>query len=83
MYVAQTTDPVGLVTQSAYEPGLGVLAAETDAEGVETTYQYDTFGRIRADHPAAGGDRSVNVSRRHDGETSARRKTTASGSTTS
>jgi len=59
MYVAQTTDPVGLVTQSAYEPGLGVLAAQTDAHGVETTYQYDTFGRIRADHPAAGGDRSV------------------------
>jgi RHS repeat-associated protein len=59
MYVVQTTDPAGLVTGSAYEPGLGVLAAQTDAAGVLTTYQYDTFGRIRADHPAAGGDRSV------------------------
>lgn len=59
MFVIQTTDPANLVTQSAYEPGLGVLAAQTDAAGVLTTYQYDTFGRIRADHPAAGGDRSV------------------------
>ncbi len=59
MFVIQTTDPMYLVTRSAYEPGLGVVAAETDANGVETTYQYDTFGRIVADHPAAGGDRSV------------------------
>ncbi len=59
MYAVETTDPVGLVTRSAYEPGLGVLAAQTDAAGVLSTYQYDTFGRIRADHPAAGGDRSV------------------------
>lgn len=59
MYVKETMDPMGLVTKSAYEPGLGVLAAQTDANGVVTTYQYDTFGRIRADHPTAGGDRSV------------------------
>ncbi|HEY5949361.1 MAG TPA: RHS repeat-associated core domain-containing protein, partial [Kofleriaceae bacterium] len=59
MYVVQTTDPMGLDTRSAYEPGLGVLAAQTDPAGVLTTYRYDTFGRIRADHPAAGGDRVV------------------------
>ncbi|HEX8793973.1 MAG TPA: FG-GAP-like repeat-containing protein [Polyangiaceae bacterium] len=59
MFVVLTTDPAGLVTGSAYEYGLGVLAAQTDPAGVLTTYQYDTFGRIRADHPAAGGDRSV------------------------
>jgi RHS repeat-associated protein len=60
MYVVQKTDPANLVTRTAYEPGLGVRAAETDAAGVLTTYQVDTFGRIRADHPTAGGDRSVN-----------------------
>jgi RHS repeat-associated protein len=59
MYVVQTTDPVGLVTRTAYEPALGVLAAQTDPAGVLTTYQYDTFGRVRADHPAAGADRAV------------------------
>lgn len=59
MFVVLTTDPAGLVTGTAFEYGLGVLAAKTDPAGVLTTYQYDTFGRIRADHPAAGGDRSV------------------------
>ncbi len=59
MFVVQTTDPMGLVTQAAYEPGLGVMAAQTDEAGVLTTFQYDTFGRIRADHPAAGGGRTV------------------------
>jgi RHS repeat-associated protein len=59
MFVIQTTDPVGLITQAAYEPGLGVVAASADAAGVLTTYQYDTFGRIRADHPTGGGDRVV------------------------
>ncbi len=59
MFVVQRVDPMGLVTRSAYEPGLGVLAAQTTVGGVETTFQYDAFGRIRADHPAAGADRSV------------------------
>jgi RHS repeat-associated protein len=59
MFVVQTTDPANLVTQAAYDPGLGVVAAQTDAAGVLTTLQYDTFGRIRADHPAAGGGRIV------------------------
>lgn len=59
MFVVQTTDGAGLVTQAAYEPGLGVIAAQTDAAGLLTTFQYDTFGRIRADHPPAGGGRIV------------------------
>lgn len=59
MFVVQTTDGAGLVTQAAYEPGLGVVAAQTDAAGLLTTFQYDTFGRIRADHPPAGGGRIV------------------------
>lgn len=59
MFVVQTTDPANLATQAAYDPGLGVIAAQTDAAGVLTTFQYDTFGRIRADHPAAGGGRVV------------------------
>lgn len=59
MFVIQTTDPVGLITQAAYDPGLGVVAASADAAGVVTTYQYDTFGRIRGDHPTGGGDRVV------------------------
>jgi len=59
MFVIQTTDPANLVTQAVYEPALGVVAAQTDAANVLTTFQYDTFGRIRADHPAAGADRSV------------------------
>ncbi len=59
MYVVQTIDPALLVTQTAFEPGLGVLAAKTDPAGLLTTYQYDTFGRIRADHPTGGGDRAV------------------------
>ena len=59
MFVVQTTDGVGLTTQAAYEPGLGVVAAQTDAAGLLTTFQYDTFGRIRADHPPAGGGRII------------------------
>lgn len=59
MFVVQTTDPANLVSQTAYEPGLGVLAAQADVAGILTTFQYDTFGRIRADHPAAGGGRTV------------------------
>ena len=63
----QTTDGATLVTQAAYEPGLGVLAAQTDAAGLLTTFQYDTFGRIRADHPPAGGGRSSPINAaRHD-----------------
>ncbi|HEY3805948.1 MAG TPA: FG-GAP-like repeat-containing protein [Kofleriaceae bacterium] len=59
MYVVQTTDPALLVTNTAYEPGLGVLAAKSDPAGLQTTYQYDTFGRIRAEHPPGGADRIV------------------------
>ena len=59
MFVVQTTDGANLVTQAAYDPGLGVIASQTDAAGLLTTFQYDTFGRIRADHPAAGGGRVV------------------------
>ncbi len=59
MYVALTIDPALLVTLTAYEPGLGVLAVKLDSTGVLTTYQYDTFGRILADHPTGGGDRVV------------------------
>jgi RHS repeat-associated protein len=59
MFIIQKTDPANLVTQAAYDPGLGVIAAQTDAANVLTTFQYDTFGRIRADHPASGGGRVV------------------------
>ncbi len=59
MFAIQHTDALGHTLQSAYEPGLGVLAAQADVNGTLTTFQYDTFGRLRADHPAAGGDRSV------------------------
>jgi len=59
MFVVQTTDPANLVTQTAYDAGLGVVAVQSDAAGLLTTFQYDTFGRIRADHPPAGGGRIV------------------------
>jgi RHS repeat-associated protein len=59
MFVVQTTDPANLVTQAAYDPGLGVVAVQSDPAGLLTTFQYDTFGRIRADHPPAGGGRIV------------------------
>jgi RHS repeat-associated protein len=59
MFLVSKIDPMSLSQRMAYEPGLGVLAAATDAAGNETTYQYDTFGRIRADHPPTGGDRAV------------------------
>jgi RHS repeat-associated protein len=59
MFVIRTTDPMGLVTQAAYEPGLGVVAATTDVANIPTTFTYDTFGRIRGDHPKGGGDRVV------------------------
>ena len=79
MFVVQTTDPMGLVTQAAYEPGLGVVATTADEAGVLTTFQYDTFGRIRADHPAAGGGRTVayHANRTVDDHRSGQYQTTA------
>ena len=59
MYVVLTIDPALLVTMAAYEPGLGVVAAKTDPAFLLTTYQVDTFGRVRADHPPGGDDRVV------------------------
>lgn len=40
-------NPLGHPTQLTYHPSLGELAAVRDANGVLTTFEYDTFGRPR------------------------------------
>ena len=54
-----TRDTLDHTVQSAYSPGLGVLAVQVDENGLTTTYQYDTFGRQRAIHPPTGDDVTV------------------------
>jgi len=41
------TDAAGHTRLYIYHPGLGVLAAERDANGLDTLYQYDGFARLR------------------------------------
>jgi RHS repeat-associated protein len=60
--VASTTNALNQPTLHAYHPGLGVLAQSEDPNGVKTTYQYDTYGRIRkrtVTHPSAPSGTNV------------------------
>ncbi|RKH51520.1 hypothetical protein D7Y23_09855 [Corallococcus sp. AB050B] len=47
VFPASITNAAGHVTEFAYHPGTGVLAAVRDERGVETRWQYDGFGRLR------------------------------------
>jgi RHS repeat-associated protein len=53
--VASKTNALNQTTLYAYHPGLGVLAQSEDPNKVITSYQYDTFRRIRKrTEPTAG-----------------------------
>jgi RHS repeat-associated protein len=47
IYVIETTNPVGHVTGTEWHSGLGVPILSTDANGLHTTFNYDSFGRLR------------------------------------
>ncbi|MFY2562004.1 RHS repeat-associated core domain-containing protein [Corallococcus terminator] len=47
LFVSAIVNPAGHRDQFAYHPGLGVLAAQVDANGVQRRWQYDLFGRVR------------------------------------
>ncbi|WP_121761918.1 RHS repeat domain-containing protein [Corallococcus sp. AB038B] len=47
--VSAITNPAGHRQMMAYHPGLGVLAATVDANGVRQRWQYDAFGRLRVE----------------------------------
>jgi len=59
MFQVYQSNGLGHVTQQAYEPGLGVVAAKADENGLVTTFQYDIFGRIRSERPPTGDTRTV------------------------
>jgi RHS repeat-associated protein len=47
VYPTSTINEVGHVTQTTYHPGLGVLVATTDPNGVTSRAKFDTFGRLK------------------------------------
>ncbi|NNC19209.1 VCBS repeat-containing protein [Corallococcus exiguus] len=47
--VSAIINPAGHRQMMAYHPGLGVLAATVDANGVRQRRQYDAFGRLRVE----------------------------------
>ncbi|RKH06292.1 hypothetical protein D7V97_22750 [Corallococcus sp. CA053C] len=47
--VSAIINPAGHRQMMAYHPGLGVLAATVDANGVRQRWQYDAFGRLRVE----------------------------------
>ena len=59
MFAVTTVDPANHTTGQTFHPGLSVVARRTDENGLTTNYQYDTFGRIRAERPPTGDKRTV------------------------
>ena len=53
------TDPVGLVTHTAYHMGLNLPVWQQDANGLEANWTYDRFGRIRLASPPNHNDVST------------------------
>jgi RHS repeat-associated protein len=47
IFPKSTTDAAGHTSHFTYHQGLGVLTGATDANGLQTLYQYDGFGRPR------------------------------------
>jgi RHS repeat-associated protein len=59
MFPALSVDAIGHAVNMAYEASLGVPAALVDENTLSTTYQYDAWGRPRAEHPPTGDDRTI------------------------
>src|SRR5262249_21816275 len=59
MFPVLTVDPLGHSVSTAYRRSLGVLSARVDENGLSTTYQYDMWGRLRAEHPPTGDDHTI------------------------
>ena len=57
----RTTNPLGHVTTTRFDPILGVPVASTDANGRTTTGVYDALGRLIVGHLPAAHDRAVPV----------------------
>jgi RHS repeat-associated protein len=49
------TNALNQATTSVVDPALGVSLSVTDPNGVKTTYDYDTFGRMRRVNAPGGG----------------------------
>ena len=45
-FVVQATNPLNHSTSSVYDPKTGLVLAKTDANGLTTTYSYDSWGRM-------------------------------------
>jgi RHS repeat-associated protein len=54
MFPVVHIDPLGHVNIALYHPGLGVVAARVDENGLTTTMAYDGFGRPRATYDPTG-----------------------------
>jgi RHS repeat-associated protein len=59
MFPVSTRDALQHESRTAYEPGLGMVALRIDPNGVITRYQYDGFGRLRAERPSTGDDHTI------------------------
>jgi RHS repeat-associated protein len=62
MYPTSTTNALGQTTQIGIHPGLGVLSFVRDVNKIESTWQYDGFGRLKSTSPAGGEAASLSYS---------------------
>ncbi|MCP3142910.1 RHS repeat-associated core domain-containing protein [Pyxidicoccus xibeiensis] len=62
-YPSSVTNAVGHTVQYAYHPGLGVLAASVDENGVRAEWKYDGLGRLRSEDGPTLADTTVNYTR--------------------
>src|SRR5262249_55929607 len=62
MFPVKTIDALDHSVERVFEPSLGVVATETDENAVETSNQYDGFGRVRVIHRPDGASSELKYS---------------------
>jgi RHS repeat-associated protein len=63
VHATKYTNALGHVTSAAVDPALGVVLSTADPNNVQTSYDYDTFGRVRRANPPGGGGATITHAR--------------------
>jgi RHS repeat-associated protein len=63
VHATSYTNGLNQTTSSTIDPGLGTVLTTTDPNNVTSSFDYDTYGRVRRANPPGGGGASVTYAR--------------------